>query len=81
MMKRNNRFQRKLRPVAKDCTFCNDKTEPDYKDSGVLGKYITERGKLLGKSRTGICSTHQRRLTREVKRARFIALLPFVVRA
>ena len=72
---------RRLAPVAKNCPFCKGKTEPEYKDVGVLGKYITERGKLLAQTRTGICATHQRALTREVKRARFMALLPFVVRA
>lgn len=71
----------KLKPVAKNCPFCANKSEPDYKDVGLLERYVSERGKLLGKARTGICSKHQRSLTGEVKKARFIALLPFVVRA
>ncbi len=79
MMKRD--FKRKERPVARNCQFCNGKTEPDYKDAAILGKYITERGKLLPRSKTGVCSKHQRAITREVKRARHLALLPFVVRA
>ncbi|MEK7543988.1 MAG: 30S ribosomal protein S18 [Patescibacteria group bacterium] len=81
MMKRSNRFQIKERPVPKNCGFCKNGTKPDYKEVTALAHFITERGKLLGRARTGICSTHQRAVTREVKRARFMALLPFVVRA
>jgi small subunit ribosomal protein S18 len=80
MMKR--RFdKRRERPVAKNCPFCATKTEPDYKDTGILGKYITERGKILGRARTGLCARHQRAITIAVKRARHVALLPFVERA
>lgn len=81
MMKRNSRFQRKLRPVALNCGFCSGHIEPSYKEVGGLMKFVTERGKINPRSRTGICSTHQRRVTEEIKKARFIALLPFVVRA
>lgn len=81
MMKRSSRFQRRERPVPKNCSFCKAKSEPDYKDPTALMRFITERGKLLSRSRTGLCSKHQRAVTREVKRARFMALLPFVVRA
>lgn len=80
-MKRSSRFQRRERPVPKNCGFCHNKTEPDYKEAASLLRFVTERGKLLGRARTGVCSTHQRAVTREVKRARFMALLPFVVRA
>ena len=73
--------KRRERPVAKNCPFCANKTEPDYKEVSVLGKYITERGKILGRARTGVCATHQRAITVAVKRARQVALLPFVVRA
>jgi small subunit ribosomal protein S18 len=80
MMKR--RFdKRRERPVAKNCPFCANKTEPNYKDTGALNKYITERGKLLSRARTGLCAKHQRGVTSEVKRARLVALLPFIVRA
>jgi small subunit ribosomal protein S18 len=72
---------KKLRPVARNCQFCDNKTHPDYKDATVLGKYMSERGKLLGQARTGICSKHQRELTIAIKRARHVALLPFIVRA
>ncbi|MFH0749648.1 MAG: 30S ribosomal protein S18 [Candidatus Gottesmanbacteria bacterium] len=71
----------KLRPVAKNCPFCANKTEPDYKEVNTMIKYTSERGKILGKARTGVCSTHQRTIGRELKRARFMAMLPFIVRA
>lgn len=72
---------KRLRPVARNCQFCDNKTEPNYKDVSTLGKYLTERGKILGRSRTGICSKHQRALENSIKLARHVALLPFIVRA
>jgi len=80
MMKR--KFdKRRERPVAKNCPFCAAKTEPDYKDIGALNKYVTERGKILSRARTGLCAKHQRAITVETKRARFVALMPYVARA
>jgi small subunit ribosomal protein S18 len=76
-----SRSIKRLRPVARNCQFCNTKTEPNYKDVSVLSKYITERGKILGRSRTGVCSKHQRTIENAIKRARQLALLPFIVRA
>lgn len=70
-----------VRPVAKNCIFCAQKTSPTYRDIQTLEKYVTERGKILGRAKTGICATHQRKLTESVKRARHVALLPFIVRA
>jgi small subunit ribosomal protein S18 len=66
-----------LRPVALNCPFCKGKTNPDYKDVVTLEKYLSDRVKILGKARTGICAKHQRRLSREIKRARHLALIPF----
>ncbi|MEK7119872.1 MAG: 30S ribosomal protein S18 [Patescibacteria group bacterium] len=80
-MLRKSRFIKKERPVAKNCPFCKGKTEPDYKEVGMLSRYTSERGKILGRSRTGICSKHQRAVTQAIKRARHVALLPFIVRA
>ncbi len=79
-MKPKRKFIKKIRIVPTDCPFCKGKTEPDYKDTATLGKYVTERAKLLARTRTGICSRHQRVITREVKRSRHLALLPFVER-
>lgn len=68
------------RPVRVACHFCTQKTLPDYKEVGVLRRFISESGKILGKDSTGICTKHQRRLTLAIKRARHLALLPFVLR-
>ena len=62
----------------KVCQFCADKAETiDYKDVEKLKKYVTERGKILPKRITGTCAVHQREVTRAIKRARIVALLPY----
>jgi len=74
-MKRRNVRRRK-----KVCVFCADKTATiDYKDANKLKRYISERGKILPRRITGSCAKHQRALTVAVKRARQIAILPYVV--
>ena len=63
----------------KVCIFCADKVDfIDYKDSGKLRKFISERGKILPRRISGTCAKHQRQLTTAIKRARNMALLPFV---
>lgn len=62
----------------KVCAFCQDKKPIDYKDANRLRKYIAEGGKILPSRQTGTCARHQRELTVAIKRARNIALLPFV---
>jgi len=63
----------------KVCQFCADKAEViDYKDVEKLRKYVTERGKILPRRITGACAMHQRAITTAVKRARIVALLPYV---
>lgn len=62
----------------KSCSFCVDKVSAiDYKDINRLRRYVTERGKILPRRISGNCARHQRQLTRAIKRARNIALLPF----
>lgn len=61
------------------CRFCTDKVAfIDYKDIKTLKSYLTERGKIMAGRMTGNCAKHQRALTTAIKRARNIALLPFV---
>ena len=73
-MRYNRRFQRR-----KFCRFCADKTDfIDYKDVKTLRNFVTDRGKMLAGRMTGNCAKHQRELTRAIKRARNIALLPFI---
>ena len=63
----------------KVCAFCVDKVaHVDYKDAGKLKKYMSERGKILPRRTTGTCAMHQRQLTEAIKRARQVALLPYV---
>ena len=65
--------------VKKPCRFCSDhQDQVDYKDLERIGRYVTDRGKILPSRLTGTCAKHQRVLTRAVKRARFMALLPYV---
>src|SRR5438270_7416925 len=62
----------------KVCAFCVDHvSEIDYKDLGRLRRYISERGKIDPRRKTGTCAKHQRRLTLALKRARQLALLPY----
>ena len=68
----------KQKPVKKNCPFCNENKEPDYKRFEELKVYMTERGKILAKDRTGLCHKHQGRVATQIKRARHLAYLPFV---
>ena len=63
----------------KVCIFCADKVEMiDYKDIAKLRKFISERAKILPRRVSGTCAAHQRELTTAIKRARQMALLPYV---
>jgi small subunit ribosomal protein S18 len=68
----------KQRVVRKNCFFCNEKVEPSYKEVANLSRFVSERGRIVGKEHTGMCAKHQRKLAMEIKRARHLALLPFV---
>ena len=63
----------------KVCSFCVDKVDSiDYKDVSKLRKYISERAKIVPRRVTGTCSIHQRKLTIAIKRARHMALIPYI---
>jgi small subunit ribosomal protein S18 len=64
----------------KVCKFCTGKYKMDYKDAQVLRRFTSDRGKILPRRITGTCAKHQRQLSRTIKRARVLALLPFVSR-
>ena len=67
------RFQRR-----RFCQFCVDKVEHiDYKDVSLLKRFVSDTGQIDSRRRTGTCARHQRRLTLAIKRARFLALLPY----
>ncbi len=67
------------RPRRKVCAFCSDKSQViDYKDVAKLKRYITERGKIAPRRATGTCAKHQREIAIAIKRARTMALIPYV---
>ncbi len=67
------------RKRRKVCSFCVDRVEHiDYKDAPKLRRFLSERSKILPRRMTGTCAAHQRELTLAIKRARHIALLPYV---
>ena len=66
-------------PKKKVCMFCADKNLViDYKDADKLRKFVSEKGKILPRRVTGLCAKHQREMTTAIKRARHIALLPYI---
>ena len=76
MQKQPVRMNRKKKKV---CVFCAEKVENiDYKDVARLRKFTSERAKILPRRITGTCAKHQRELTEAIKRARHVALLPFI---
>jgi len=72
------RPRRDYRPRRKVCQFCVDHVrEIDYKDAQRLRRYLSDRGKIEPRRKTGTCAKHQRRLAIALKRARHMALLPY----
>ena len=67
-----------MRRRKKVCVFCGKDNVIDYKDTAKLMKYVSERGKILPRRITGTCAKHQRALTVAIKRARHVALMPYV---
>jgi small subunit ribosomal protein S18 len=77
--KPRRRWGSRYTPRRKVCPFCVSKAKIiDYKDAAKLQHYISDRGKIQPRRRTGICAKHQRALAAAIKRARYIALLPYV---
>ncbi len=60
------------------CYFCQNKIQPNFKDPDTLERFLSPRKKILGRDKTGVCAKHQRLLTKQIKYARFLALLPYV---
>jgi small subunit ribosomal protein S18 len=66
-------------PRRKHCSFCTDSAATiDYKEPAKLRRYISDRGKIEPRRKTGTCAKHQRALAEAIKRARYLALLPYV---
>ncbi len=67
--------------VKKDCYFCtNGIIDIDYKQTDMMQRFLSSYAKILPRKKTGICAKHQRKLSQAVKRARFMALIPYTTR-
>ena len=77
---KSRRFERvRYVPKRKFCSFCKDKVKAiDYKDLARVQRYISDRGKIEPRRKSGTCAKHQRLLATAIKRARHLALLPYV---
>ncbi len=64
----------------KECRFCAGKKDVISPFAGYLSDFLTDKGKLLGRRTTGLCARHQRKLTRAIKQARNLGILPYVAR-
>lgn len=77
-MKKPMKPRRSRFTPPKECVLCTEKKEPSITDIETLRRFISDRGKIIGQARSGLCAKHQRGLTRAIKHARHLALLPFV---
>lgn len=69
---------RNMRKRKKPCAFCTERNlSIDYKDFSKLRRFISDKAKILPRRVTGVCAKHQRTLTMEIKRARYLAFLPY----
>jgi small subunit ribosomal protein S18 len=74
-----SRRRKSLIPVQRHCFFCtNHIDEPDYKDTELLGRFISSFKKIAPRRRSGLCAGHQRKMAIAVKRSREMALLPYI---
>ena len=60
-----------------NCFFCKYNSEPDYKDLDNIEKFMTQRMKISNRERSGLCAKHQRQLSKQIKHARYLALIPY----
>jgi len=71
----------KKKMAPRTCYFCQqDIVEINYKDTDTLRRYLSSFGKIVPRKRSGVCAWHQRKLANAIKRARFMALVPYLVR-
>lgn len=66
--------------AKKACAFCKSKLQPAYWDAAGLRRFVSDRGRIVPRTKSYLCAKHQRKLSREIKRARHLALLPFVIK-
>lgn len=73
-----HQIRRRRRIIKGACQFCNTHIEPNYQAFEQLSRFLSERGRILGRINTAVCAKHQRIMAREIKRARHLGLLKFV---
>ncbi|MFA7676749.1 MAG: 30S ribosomal protein S18 [Candidatus Omnitrophota bacterium] len=82
MIKKNTKEPKKFAKrgikFKKDCAFCKNDLEIDYKNIELLSRYVSGRGKIVSRRISGNCAKHQRKVACEIKRARFMNLIPYV---
>jgi len=66
--------------IKKECSFCKSELDIDYKNLELLTRYVSSRGKILSRRISGNCAKHQRKVCSEIKRARFLNLIPYTGR-
>ena len=74
------RLAKKSIKIQKNCSFCKNALDLDYKNIELLSRYVNQRGRIISRRISGNCAKHQRKIAAEVKRARFLNLLPYVGR-
>lgn len=72
--------QKRKVELITDCSYCKENKQPNFMNTNELNKFLSERGKIYPRSRTSLCAKHQRKITEAIKRARYLALIPFTVR-
>lgn len=78
---RNSRNQKSIPAKARVCFFCSEKIgEIDYKDTELLRRFMTSQAKIASPKRTGICARHQRMLANAIKKARYMAIVPYTLK-
>lgn len=73
-------FKKNQKKRILNCFFCQSGQMLDYKKTEALSRFVSDRGKIISRTKTGVCAKHQRQLAREVKRARYLGLMPFVAK-
>ena len=73
-------FRKDQKKRILNCFFCQSGKMLDYKETETLSRFVSDRGKIISRTKSGVCAKHQRRLAREVKRARYLGLIPFVAK-
>ncbi|HEY4695048.1 MAG TPA: 30S ribosomal protein S18 [Candidatus Nanoarchaeia archaeon] len=80
MLERTRTRSENLKPARrKYCLFCKEEISPDFKDVVGLRRFVSDRGKIVARARSGVCFKHQRILSTAIKRSRYLGLLPFTV--